>query len=124
MKVKDLMKNVTTLTEELRSALLSDETISSILKANVSRSQVQHGRFGPLHLGCWPALLPRPHPGLGCCDPCHPEAEGIGVLLSGAKTSGPLVSKCCLPGVRKDETGDDTYSRDSSPGAHPTPQTI
>uniref|UniRef100_H0WK14 ATP binding cassette subfamily A member 13 n=1 Tax=Otolemur garnettii TaxID=30611 RepID=H0WK14_OTOGA len=41
VKVKDLMKNVTKLTEELRSSIhISDETIRSILEANVSHSKV------------------------------------------------------------------------------------
>ncbi|XP_077916041.1 ATP-binding cassette sub-family A member 13 [Halichoerus grypus] len=41
VKVKDLMKNVSKLTHELRSSIhISDETIHSILEANISRSQV------------------------------------------------------------------------------------
>ncbi|XP_058390822.1 ATP-binding cassette sub-family A member 13 [Diceros bicornis minor] len=41
VKVKDLMKNITKLTEELRSSVhISDETINSILEANISHSKV------------------------------------------------------------------------------------
>uniref|UniRef100_A0A2K5E9S2 ATP binding cassette subfamily A member 13 n=1 Tax=Aotus nancymaae TaxID=37293 RepID=A0A2K5E9S2_AOTNA len=41
VKVKDLMKNITRLTAELRSSIpISDETIHSILEANVSHSKV------------------------------------------------------------------------------------
>nr|XP_045721010.1 ATP-binding cassette sub-family A member 13 [Mirounga angustirostris] len=41
VKVKDLMQNVSKLTHELRSSIhISDETIHSILEANISRSQV------------------------------------------------------------------------------------
>uniref|UniRef100_G3TCM3 ABC transporter domain-containing protein n=1 Tax=Loxodonta africana TaxID=9785 RepID=G3TCM3_LOXAF len=41
VKVKDLMKNVTKLTEELQSSIqLSDETISFILETNISLSKV------------------------------------------------------------------------------------
>ncbi|XP_071071140.1 ATP-binding cassette sub-family A member 13 [Dasypus novemcinctus] len=41
VKVKDLMKNITSLTEELRSSVhISDETINSILEAHISHSKV------------------------------------------------------------------------------------
>ncbi|MBZ3873798.1 ATP-binding cassette sub-family A member 13 [Sciurus carolinensis] len=41
VKVKDLVKNITKLTEELRSSVhISDETIHSILEANISHSKV------------------------------------------------------------------------------------
>ncbi|XP_001496596.3 ATP-binding cassette sub-family A member 13 [Equus caballus] len=41
VKVKDLMKNISKLTEELRSSIhISDETINSILEANISHSKV------------------------------------------------------------------------------------
>uniref|UniRef100_A0A8C5XUF3 ATP binding cassette subfamily A member 13 n=1 Tax=Microcebus murinus TaxID=30608 RepID=A0A8C5XUF3_MICMU len=41
VKVKDLMKNITQLTEELRSSInISHETIHSILEANISHSKV------------------------------------------------------------------------------------
>ncbi|KAF6301418.1 ATP binding cassette subfamily A member 13 [Rhinolophus ferrumequinum] len=41
VKVKDLVKNVTELTEELRSSIpISDDTINSILEANISHAQV------------------------------------------------------------------------------------
>ncbi|XP_054582575.1 ATP-binding cassette sub-family A member 13 [Eptesicus fuscus] len=43
VKVKDLVKNITAFTEELRSAHLSAGTISSILEASISRSQVLSG---------------------------------------------------------------------------------
>ncbi|XP_053517395.1 ATP-binding cassette sub-family A member 13 isoform X2 [Artibeus jamaicensis] len=43
MKVRDLMRNITEVTEALRSIHISDETISSILEANISRSQVLSG---------------------------------------------------------------------------------
>lgn len=61
VRLKDLMKNVTAFTEELRSAHLSDDTISSILEADISRSQVQCGRFRPRApglLACPPPALP------------------------------------------------------------------
>ncbi|XP_054213314.1 ATP-binding cassette sub-family A member 13 isoform X22 [Homo sapiens] len=41
VKIKDLMKNITKLTEELRSSIqISNETIHSILEANISHSKV------------------------------------------------------------------------------------
>lgn len=41
VKVRDVVKNVTQLAAELRaSTRLSDETVSSVLEANVSRGQV------------------------------------------------------------------------------------
>ncbi|XP_021109905.1 ATP-binding cassette sub-family A member 13 [Heterocephalus glaber] len=41
VKVRDLMKNITRLTEELQSSVhISDETVRSILEANISRSKV------------------------------------------------------------------------------------
>ncbi|XP_016053791.1 PREDICTED: ATP-binding cassette sub-family A member 13 [Miniopterus natalensis] len=43
VKVKDLMRNITALTEELRSLHISDGTVNSILEANISRSQVLSG---------------------------------------------------------------------------------
>nr|KAF6302321.1 hypothetical protein mPipKuh1_009311 [Pipistrellus kuhlii] len=43
VRVKDLVKNITAFTEELRSAHLSPEAISSILEANISCSQVLSG---------------------------------------------------------------------------------
>ncbi|XP_036184868.1 ATP-binding cassette sub-family A member 13 [Myotis myotis] len=42
-RVRDLVRNLTAFTEELRSAHLSDDTISSILEADISRSQVLSG---------------------------------------------------------------------------------
>ncbi|XP_036896967.1 ATP-binding cassette sub-family A member 13 isoform X2 [Sturnira hondurensis] len=43
VKVRDLMRNVTEVTEALRSIHISDETIRSVLEANISRSQVLLG---------------------------------------------------------------------------------
>ncbi|XP_045421289.1 ATP-binding cassette sub-family A member 13-like isoform X2 [Lemur catta] len=44
VKVKDLMKNITKLTEELRSSInISHETIHSVLEANISHSKVLSG---------------------------------------------------------------------------------
>ncbi|XP_070224967.1 ATP-binding cassette sub-family A member 13 [Bos mutus] len=40
VKVKDLMQNISKLTEELRSLHISDGTINSILEANISHSKV------------------------------------------------------------------------------------
>ncbi|VTJ57654.1 Hypothetical predicted protein, partial [Marmota monax] len=41
VKVKDLMKNITQLTKDLRSSIhISDETIHSILEANISHSKI------------------------------------------------------------------------------------
>ncbi|KAL4696272.1 hypothetical protein H8957_001522 [Semnopithecus entellus] len=41
VKIKDLMKNITKLTEELRSSIhISNETVHSILEANISHSKV------------------------------------------------------------------------------------
>ena len=51
VKIKDLMRNITKFTEDLRSFFhISEETIHSILEANISHSKVQ-GCFyheGPL----------------------------------------------------------------------------
>lgn len=41
VKIKDLMRNITKLTEDLRSFFhISEETIHSILEANISHSKV------------------------------------------------------------------------------------
>ncbi|XP_073095223.1 ATP-binding cassette sub-family A member 13 [Manis javanica] len=46
VKVKDLVQNTTKLTEELRSSIhISDDTISSILEANISHSKVLSSAF-------------------------------------------------------------------------------
>lgn len=70
VKVKDLMRNITALTEELRSLHISDGTVNSILEANISRSQVQCGCSGPRP----------PTPGLGPCPSPQPSHRGAGRL--------------------------------------------
>ncbi|XP_053409814.1 ATP-binding cassette sub-family A member 13 [Nycticebus coucang] len=59
VKVKDLMKNVTKLTEELRSSIhISDDTIRSLLEANISHSKVLSSAFTIALSGrCDPEIL-------------------------------------------------------------------
>ncbi|EHB03954.1 ATP-binding cassette sub-family A member 13 [Heterocephalus glaber] len=54
VKVRDLMKNITRLTEELQSSVhISDETVRSILEANISRSKETHKMWSsPGQLSC------------------------------------------------------------------------
>lgn len=106
MKVKDLVKNVTDLTEALRSSIpLSDGAVSSILEAGLSRSQVQvllrlfrsPGRPSPLGAA---GRVPIPSQGWGwgrCANDTTGGRKGMGqgprkqrVSLSDAKILGSL----------------------------------
>uniref|UniRef100_A0A8D1DE14 ABC transporter domain-containing protein n=1 Tax=Sus scrofa TaxID=9823 RepID=A0A8D1DE14_PIG len=82
VKVKDLMQNVTRVTEELRSSLgISAETIGSILEANLSHSKVRL------------AASPR-------CPPHRPSAaRSLGIFIDTQLClSGHSVSCCvCFP---------------------------
>lgn len=115
VRVKDLVRNITAFTEELRSARLSAETISSILEASISRSQVQCGRFRPRA------------PGLLACPPPAPPTLGWAAVIQVTRRQRELQVPCLMPRprapsrtvlppwVRKDEIGDGTHSRDSQP---------
>ncbi|XP_069915557.1 ATP-binding cassette sub-family A member 13 [Oryctolagus cuniculus] len=85
VKIKDLMNNITELTEELRSSVhISNEAIHSILEANVSRSEV-----------LWSALT------AALSGRCDQEILRLLLTLPEDETSRFVTEELCgLPGSR------------------------
>uniref|UniRef100_A0A673SY29 ATP binding cassette subfamily A member 13 n=1 Tax=Suricata suricatta TaxID=37032 RepID=A0A673SY29_SURSU len=83
VKVKDLMRNVSRLTSELRSAIhVSNETVHSILEASISHSQV-----------LWSVLA------MALSGRCDVEALRLLLMLPEDGRSGSAVQEvCALPG--------------------------